>query len=133
MKVTPSGAVAVLMLCFSTFLFSPAGRAEPNAGEKIRPINLQRLAKVVPGITKARVKSLLGEPWRTIQYNDLDEVENEIWEYRGKDARGEYRIHIEFSREDIVVIVAKIPAPMGPGAAADRGAAAASNPSDSRF
>jgi hypothetical protein len=126
MKVTPSGAVAVLMLCFSTFLFSP-GRAEPSAGEKIRPINLQRLAKVVPGITKARVKSLLGEPWRTIQYNDLDKIENEIWEYRGKDAQGEYRIHIEFNREDMVVIVGKIPehAPMGSGAATDPGATAA--------
>jgi hypothetical protein len=65
MKVAPSGAVTVLMLCCSTFLFSP-GRAEPSAGEKIWPINLQRLARVVPGITKARVKSLLGEPWRTL-------------------------------------------------------------------
>ena len=72
-------------------------------------IDPQVLAKVVPGISKAQVKALLGAPWRTVQYNDLDEVENEFWEYRGKDSHGTYRVHIEFDKQGIVVIVGKIP------------------------
>jgi hypothetical protein len=64
---------------------------------------------VTPGLSKAQVRSLLGAPWRTVQYNDLDEVENEIWEYRGKDSNGSYRIHIEFDRHEVVRIVGKIP------------------------
>jgi hypothetical protein len=116
-RARPLFAGAVLALCFSTFLVAHAGNAQPNTGATIQAINPQRLAKVVPGITKAQVKALLGEPWRTVQYNDLDQLENEFWEYRGKDAQGTYRIHIEFSREDIVLIVGKIPdnAPAGQG------------------
>ena len=79
------------------------------AAEVAKTLDPQVLAKVVPGISKARVKSLLGAPWRTVQYNDEEEVENEIWEYRGKDAQGAYRVHIEFDRHDTVVIVAKVP------------------------
>jgi hypothetical protein len=83
----------------------PAGASAP-----IRAIDPQRLAKVVPGISKAQVKSLLGAPWRTVQYNDEEEeLENEFWEYRGKDSHGTYRIHIEFDRHDVVLIVGKIP------------------------
>lgn len=67
------------------------------------------LAKVVPGISKAQVTALLGAPWRTVQYNDLDEVENEFWEYRGKDSQGTYRVHIEFDKQGVVLIVGKIP------------------------
>jgi hypothetical protein len=52
---------------------------------------------------------LLGAPWRTVQYNDEEQVENEIWEYRGEDSNGKFRIHIEFDRHDIVRIVGKIP------------------------
>jgi len=48
-------------------------------------------------------------PWRTVQYNDLDEVENEIWEYRGRDSSGTFRVHIEFDHHDVVRIVGKIP------------------------
>jgi hypothetical protein len=83
--------------------------AKPAAGLSATSIDPQVLAKVVPGISKAQVKSLLGAPWRTVQYNDEEEVENEIWEYRGKDAQGAYRVHIEFDRHDTVVIVGKVP------------------------
>lgn len=56
-----------------------------------------------------QVRSLLGNPWRTVQYNDLDEIENEMWEYRGHDAGGPYRLHIEFDAHNVVRIVGKIP------------------------
>jgi outer membrane protein assembly factor BamE (lipoprotein component of BamABCDE complex) len=72
-----SMAGALLVLCLFTGLSTHAGTAQrPGA------LNAQHLAKVVPGISKARVKELLGAPWRTVQYNDLDERENEFWEYR---------------------------------------------------
>lgn len=86
-------------------------------------IDPQVLAKVVPGISKARVTALLGAPWRTVQYNDLDEAENEFWEYRGKDSHGPYRVHIEFDKQGIVLIVGKIPDKVagGKGTAAKNG------------
>ena len=100
-------AGALLALCCLAFA----------AGTTLGAINPQRLAKVVPGITKTQVRLLLGAPWRTVQYNDEDEPENEFWEYRGMDSNGSYRVHIEFDRHDIVLIVGKIPdvVPAGKG------------------
>jgi hypothetical protein len=83
--------------------------AKPPAAAPLPAIDPQVLAKVVPGISKAQVKSLLGDPWRTVQYNDEEEIENEFWEYRGRDSHGTYRVHIEFDKHDTVVIVGKIP------------------------
>ena len=75
-------------------------------GQKLARI----LAKITPGATtKAQVRSVLGAPWRTVQYNDMDKLEDEIWEYRGTDADGTYRIHIEFDHHDVVRVVGKIP------------------------
>jgi hypothetical protein len=93
-----------------------ADQAKPPSSAPLQSIvpqaiDPQVLAKVVPGISKTQVKSLLGDPWRTVQYNDPDEneSENEIWEYRGKDSHGTYRVHIEFDQHDTVLIVGKIP------------------------
>jgi hypothetical protein len=70
----------------------------------------QKLAKIIPGRTsKAQVKSLLGAPWRIVQYNDRDAPEDEIWEYRGIDLHDTYRIHIEFDHHDVVRVMARIP------------------------
>lgn len=108
-------AAPVLALAFAASLCPlrlslAAEDAKPlPAGPSAQTIDPQVLAKVVPGISKSQVKSLLGDPWRTVQYNDEEEIENEIWEYRGKDAQGPYRVHIEFDRHEIVVIVGKIP------------------------
>jgi hypothetical protein len=86
-----------------------AEAAKAAAGPSVQAIDPQILAKVVPGISKGQVQTLLGDPWRTVQYNDLDEIENEFWEYRGKDAHGTYRVHVEFDQHGTVVIVGKIP------------------------
>jgi hypothetical protein len=96
-------------LCPPRMVVAAEDAKPPHAGPSAQAIDPQVLAKVVPGISKAQVKSLLGDPWRTVQYNDEEEVENEIWEYRGKDAQGAYRVHIEFDRHETVVIVGKIP------------------------
>jgi len=66
------------------------------------------------------VRALLGVPWRTVQYNDVDEIENEIWENRGRDPNGSYRLHIEFDKHDLVLLVGRIPdkLPSAPGAPA---------------
>jgi FAD/FMN-containing dehydrogenase len=105
-------SLAALVLAFALCLCPlratlAAEDAKPPAG--FVAIDAQVLAKVVPGISKVMVKSLLGDPWRTVQYNDLDEIENEFWEYRGKDSHGTFRVHIEFDKHDTVIIVAKIP------------------------
>jgi hypothetical protein len=105
-----------LVLAFAACLCAPrssiaAEDAKPPSVAPVQAIDPQVLAKVVPGISKAQVKSLLGDPWRTVQYNDIDEneSENEFWEYRGKDSHGTYRVHIEFDQHDTVLIVGKIP------------------------
>jgi outer membrane protein assembly factor BamE (lipoprotein component of BamABCDE complex) len=74
----------------------------------------QKLAQVTPGVsTKAQVQSLLGTPWRVVQFNDCGEAlghqSDETWDYRGKDASGSYRAHIEFDEHDVAHLVAKIP------------------------
>jgi hypothetical protein len=101
-------AALAFALCCPLSLGVAAEHAKPPADASVA-IDPQILAKVVPGISKAQVKSLLGAPWRTVQYNDEEEVENEIWEYRGKDALGTYRVHIEFDQHGTVLIVGKIP------------------------
>jgi outer membrane protein assembly factor BamE (lipoprotein component of BamABCDE complex) len=108
----PKLSLAALALLLCLCRLSTAYAAEdpkPAAAAPVQSIDSQVLAKVVPGISKAQVKSLLGAPWRTVQYNDEEEIENEFWEYRGKDSHGTYRVHIEFDKHDIVVIVGKIP------------------------
>ena len=102
-------ALAFALCCCPLSAAFAAENAKPPAGPSVQAIDPQVLARVVPGISKAQVKSLLGAPWRTVQYNDLDEIENEFWEYRGKDAHGTYRVHIEFDPHGMVLIVAKIP------------------------
>ena len=87
----------------------------------------RKLAKIKPGVTtKAQVQSALGAPWRSVQYNDMDQLENEIWEYRGSDSDGNFRVHIEFDHHDIVHIIAKIP----DGITRDRGTAVPAAPVD---
>jgi hypothetical protein len=109
-------AASILACAFAACLCPPrwsvaAEVAKPPTAASVQAIDPQILAKVVPGISKTQVKSLLGDPWRTVQYNDLDEneSENEFWEYRGKDSHGTYRVHIEFDQHDTVLIVGKIP------------------------
>ena len=110
MRAKFSLAVLVLAphLCLSNLAVA-AEAAKAPALAPLQAIDPQVLAKILPGISKSEVQSLLGDPWRTVQYNDVDEVENEIWEYRGKDSSGPYRVHIEFDPTGKVLIVGKIP------------------------
>jgi hypothetical protein len=108
--------VLALAFAFAACLCTPrlsaaAEQAKAPSAAPLQTIDPQVLAKVVPGISKTQVKSLLGDPWRTVQYNDIDEneSENEFWEYRGKDSHGTYRVHIEFDQHETVLIVGKIP------------------------
>ena len=83
---------------------------KPSTDSTVGVVSGQKFARLTPGVsTKTDVQSLLGPPWRTVQYNDMEELEDEIWEYRGTDSSGPYRIHIEFDPHDVVRIVGKIP------------------------
>ena len=59
------------------------------------------------------VQTTLGMPWRIVQFNDcgmaMDDQADEIWEYRGADPSGGYRLHVEFSDNGVVHLVAKFP------------------------
>lgn len=77
-------------------------------------ISAAKLAQLVPGTsTKAQIQSLLGAPWRILQFNDcgmsMPGQADETWDYRGRNAKGTYRLHIEFDDKDVATLVAKIP------------------------
>jgi outer membrane protein assembly factor BamE (lipoprotein component of BamABCDE complex) len=77
-------------------------------------ISAEKLAQLVPGTsTKAQIQSLLGAPWRILQFNDcgmsMPGQADETWDYRGRNAKGTYRLHIEFDDKDVASLVAKIP------------------------
>jgi outer membrane protein assembly factor BamE (lipoprotein component of BamABCDE complex) len=101
------------------FLCASAARSEDGWATAIPPpsadtISAAKLALVVPGMsTKAAVQSLLGAPWRILQFNDcgmsMPGQADETWDYRGRNAKGSYRVHIEFDDSDVARLVAKIP------------------------
>jgi hypothetical protein len=107
---------AGLGLCF---LGTSAARCEDGWAKVIPPpsadtISTAKLAQVKPGIsTKTEVQSLLGAPWRILQFNDcgmsMPGQADESWDYRGRNAKGTYRVHIEFDDSNVARLVAKIP------------------------
>jgi hypothetical protein len=101
------------------FLGASAARCADGWAAAIPPpstdtISAAKLAQVKPGTsTKAQVQSLLGAPWRILQFNDcgmsMPGQADETWDYRGRNAGGTYRVHIEFDDSDVARLVAKIP------------------------
>ena len=72
-------------------------------------INDKTFARIKPGITQESVRKLLGTPWRTTYLaDDADDEDADILEYRGHDARGTYKFHIEFGADDRAVVIAKV-------------------------
>lgn len=104
-----AGAAAALLMLAPIAAF--CGNGVADNGDALAP---QALAKIVPGkTTKSDMQSLLGEPWRVIQFNDcgeaMDDQADETWEYRGRDADGGFRLHVEFDDSGVVHLIAKIP------------------------
>jgi outer membrane protein assembly factor BamE (lipoprotein component of BamABCDE complex) len=101
------------------FLGVSAARSADGWATAIPPpsadtISAAKLAQVKPGTsTKAQVQSLLGAPWRILQFNDcgmsMPGQADETWDYRGRNAKGTYRVHIEFDDSNVARLVAKIP------------------------
>jgi hypothetical protein len=114
------GAAAVL-----SCMAASAAHCEDGWSAKVAPLDTRNLAQVRPGLsTKAQVEAMLGAPWRIVQFNDcgmsMPGQADETWDYRGKDAGGAYRLHIEFDDDGVATLVAKIPdhVPGGKGTAA---------------
>lgn len=77
-------------------------------------VDEHKLAAIAPGVsTKQQIQTLLGSPWRILQFNDcgmaMPNQADETWEYRGSDARGPYRLHVEFDEHDVAHLVVRIP------------------------
>jgi hypothetical protein len=123
----PAARMALALCCWCVPGFAasdpqPAGasaavnRAAP-AGVLEGAALRRKIRAIVPGrSTKAQVVALLGRPWRTVQYNDLDEVENEIWEYRGIEGRRRFRLHLEFDQHERVTLVGEVADPVSASA-----------------
>jgi hypothetical protein len=82
------------------------------------------IAQIVPGhSTRSDIQSLLGAPWRVVQFNDcgmaMVDQADETWEYRGTDQDGNYRLHVEFGDNGTVHLIAKIPDGAAGGKATD--------------
>jgi hypothetical protein len=95
-----------------------------NAASGGTDTSRQAIAQIVPGqSTKAEIESLLGAPWRVVQFNDcgmaMDDQADETWEYRGTDRDGNYRLHVEFGDNGVVHLIAKIPDSAAGGKATD--------------
>jgi outer membrane protein assembly factor BamE (lipoprotein component of BamABCDE complex) len=114
--------IPMLVFCAGlslSFLGASAARSEDGWAKVIPPpsvdtISAAKLAQVKPGVsTKTEVQSLLGAPWRILQFNDcgmaMPGQADETWDYRGRNARGTYRVHIEFDDSNVARLVAKIP------------------------
>ena len=101
-------AMAVAFCCFA----GPAGHCASDTADPgtARQFSAAILAKVIPGqTTQPQIQALLGKPWRTTFADDADEPGPVVWEYRGHDSSGTYRVHIEFDSHDITTLIAKIP------------------------
>jgi len=107
------GAAVLSFLAYTAHAASGSAVADPQA-----------IAQIVPGqSTKADIESLLGAPWRVVQFNDcgmaMDDQADETWEYRGADQDGNYRLHVEFGDNGVVHLIAKIPDSAAGGKATD--------------
>jgi hypothetical protein len=71
----------------------------------------QALKIQVGSSTHEDVTRLLGKPWRVKNDADCDATQyGEVWEYLGEDANGtSMRIHVAFSKNGKVSLVARIP------------------------
>lgn len=96
-------------LCWIAASFGYCANITADPG-RARDFSAATLAKVTPGqTTKTQIEALLGQPWRTTFSDDADEPGPVVWEYRGKDSSGTYRVHIEFDSHNITTLIAKIP------------------------
>jgi hypothetical protein len=100
-----------------------ASAARLPKSQEVRNFSARILDKVVPGhTTKAEVEALLGKPWsdtavdsgivggcKPNQKTYPGDPSVDIWEFRGGDSNGTYRVHIEFDEQDITTLIAKIP------------------------
>jgi len=75
------------------------------------PQTKQALRIQVGSATREDVARLLGKPWRTSNDADCDATQyGAVWEYLFKDADGAFfRIHVAFSKDGKVSLVARIP------------------------
>jgi hypothetical protein len=81
----------------------------PEVLGAVQEFSAQTLAALVPGhTTKKQVEALLGQPWRSDE-GDEDEDIPESWDYRGKDASGIYLVHIVFDKRGTATLIVKVP------------------------
>ena len=122
MRLKPLATAMFAALCSLAAVAAQAASPAPSPAGSLTRQQIGALGKIVPGhSSKADVKALLGEPWRVVQFNDcgeaMDGQDDETWEYRGADADGGFRLHVEFNEQGNVHLFARIPdkAPNGEG------------------
>jgi hypothetical protein len=108
-------------LLLASCLTQAAVADAPSVGKPSAGISAAQLAQIRAGSsTKSQIKSVLGAPWRIVQFNDcgmaMPGQADEGWDYRGSDANGTWRLHVEFDDSGRATLVAKIPDKSADGA-----------------
>jgi hypothetical protein len=115
-------ATAVLLatcLAAGSGICADQSEADSAAARDLSP---PTLAKIVPGVTtETEVQALLGKPSYDIEFGSgalcppkpsaksLNEPTVNSWNYRGRDAKGPFVVHIEFDQNYVTYLIAKIP------------------------
>jgi hypothetical protein len=121
MRLKPFAITTFAAACSLAAIGAQAGNPAPSPAGGLTQRQIGALGKIVPGqSSKADIKALLGEPWRVVQFNDcgeaMDGQDDETWEYRGADAGGGFRLHIEFNADGTVHLFARMPEAASGGA-----------------
>lgn len=98
-----------------------ADQSEPDSAT-VRDLSASILAKIIPGVTtETEVQALLGKPSYDIEFGSgalcppkasaksINEPTVNSWNYRGRDAKGAFIVHIEFDQNYVTYLIAKIP------------------------
>jgi hypothetical protein len=104
----------VALLCSTPAVYGGSDASTVGNAAMAEAISPQQLDQIIPGhTTQADMRSVFGPPWRVVQFNDcgkaMDDQADEIWEYRGQDMSGMFRLHVEFDDHGVVHLAAKIP------------------------
>jgi hypothetical protein len=107
------GTIGGIMKTKLTMMAAALSLSAAAFAHDVPQLNAATIAKIKPGATTKARCNPLGSPWRIAQFNDCGHAPpgqaDEKWDYRGTEANGSYRLHMEFDDRGVARLIAKIP------------------------